>query len=155
MESAKAYASFVEYLALGRDRSLEKLRQKLGKKTVRHFETWSSANDWVTRAADYDAQMAKETMAAQSEANVTEEIEKFRARARDTMIACYSHGLQLLAVLKPAIANIDPMKLKPSETASLTRTAIAAVEAGINGEAVMIGVDRLLESLNGKDNNAL
>lgn len=68
-ESEKAYHVFTAYLALGPDRSHEKVRQKLGKSSgyTRQIEKWSSPFEWSKRAAAYDAAQRAETEQIQSD----------------------------------------------------------------------------------------
>lgn len=67
-ESNKSYAAFQTYLSLGAERSLEKVRQKIGKSKA-ICERWSSRWEWVARATAYDQHMA-EVAQAQREAEV-------------------------------------------------------------------------------------
>lgn len=65
-ETAKAYAAFAEYCALGSGRSLHKLAQKHGENTgktrgiERQYELWSSQHNWQERVKQYDAEKAEE-----------------------------------------------------------------------------------------------
>jgi len=60
-ESSKQYEAFQAYLELGFDRSIRKAANKLSApdnasaEKVRRYELWSSDNEWVRRAAEYDA----------------------------------------------------------------------------------------------------
>jgi hypothetical protein len=56
-ESDKAYAAFALYLSLGPERSLDAVRQKLGK-SARLIQRWSSRWQWVERLAAHSAHLA-------------------------------------------------------------------------------------------------
>ncbi len=74
-ETARAYAAFTKYLALGPERTVrEAYRQFSGRDsaalTAGYFNAWSSANDWVARADAHDTaelERAIERRAAQRE----------------------------------------------------------------------------------------
>lgn len=75
-ETDKAFEWFCRYRDYGADRSLDKVREKYGKKEayVRQLEKWSKNFSWVSRALAFDAYRQKEL---QSESL---EIEKQRKR---------------------------------------------------------------------------
>ncbi|HOX59704.1 MAG TPA: hypothetical protein P5205_09440 [Candidatus Paceibacterota bacterium] len=56
-ESAKAFAAFQEYLAMGPERSLAAVGAKLGKSKVM-MEKWSGKFDWPARVAAHGAHLA-------------------------------------------------------------------------------------------------
>lgn len=68
-ETDKAYSAFVDYMHLGVDRSLDKLRQKYAKSPSykRQLQTWSSQYLWVSRASAYDASQRAEIESMQLE----------------------------------------------------------------------------------------
>src|SRR5688572_30471065 len=68
-ETDKAYKAFTDYIDLGPDRSLDKVRQKLGKSSgyTRQLEKWSSAYEWGTRSSAYDAHQRAEVEQVQSD----------------------------------------------------------------------------------------
>ena len=55
-ESTRAYRAFCVYRDMGADRSLSKVREKLGRKSgyERQLQEWSSNHEWVNRVAAYD-----------------------------------------------------------------------------------------------------
>lgn len=55
-ETDTAYHRFTIYFEMGPERSLEKTRQELGKRSgyLRQLQTWSSKYSWVKRAREYD-----------------------------------------------------------------------------------------------------
>lgn len=67
-ETAIAYKAFGVYRDMGAERSLSKVREKLGRKSgyERQLQEWSSQHGWVERAAAYDRQL-EERMAAEFE----------------------------------------------------------------------------------------
>lgn len=58
-ETAIAYKAFGVYRDMGAERSLSKVREKLGRKSgyERQLQEWSSQHSWVDRAAAYDRQL--------------------------------------------------------------------------------------------------
>lgn len=57
-ETVKAYAAFSLYLGLGPQRSLEAVRQKLGKSKAL-IEKWSRRHAWVERTAIYERHLSE------------------------------------------------------------------------------------------------
>jgi hypothetical protein len=55
-DTDKSYAAFCVYRDMGAQRSLEKLRQNLGKSKAL-MEQWSKAHKWVDRATAYDTHL--------------------------------------------------------------------------------------------------
>ena len=63
-ETDTAYHRFSIYLKLGQKRSLEKVRQELGKTTAykRQLELWSSKYSWVDRCRAYDEHLVLKSL---------------------------------------------------------------------------------------------
>jgi len=59
-DTPKSYAALCDYAAQGPGRSLEKLRQQIGGRSVRWLEQWSSAHHWGVRCSAYDQQAQAE-----------------------------------------------------------------------------------------------
>ncbi len=64
-ETPKARAAFAIYLGLGRDRTLAKTAQAMGKH-IRQIEVWSSAHGWVARAEQHDHAELTDAIAARA-----------------------------------------------------------------------------------------
>lgn len=134
-EGEKAWSAFVEYLELGRDRSLAKLAHELGRKPSykRHLERWSSAHNWVARAAAWDehqrqerrrenAQLAEEAQAAAYDA-LGEALDELAG------LACHSEkpGVRLGAIrLLCDIAGLTGRGVQQTVNVQTTATATAA-----------------------------
>src|SRR5579884_3930561 len=58
-ETPKASAAFLEYAAMGPERSLRKLADKMGT-TLAQLGTWSREHRWQERAMQYDKERAEE-----------------------------------------------------------------------------------------------
>lgn len=82
-ETAKAFAAFADYCALGSARSLPKLAKKHGESTEkarifqRQYEKWSSLYNWQERVKQYDAERAEEKRLKREQAR--EEMEERHA----------------------------------------------------------------------------
>lgn len=68
-ETDKAYKMFLLYLELGHQRTIEKVRFKIGKTTgyTRQLEKWCSKYNWVQRVRDYDDYLATKTIDGKEE----------------------------------------------------------------------------------------
>src|SRR5438094_288699 len=80
-EGDAAGAAYHEYAELGPERSLESLRRKLGKKSVRHLERWSSTFSWVDRCRQHDQAIVARREQARQRA-IEDEAERWAARQK-------------------------------------------------------------------------
>jgi hypothetical protein len=85
------------YERLGPQRSTEKVRQQTGHRSSRLIERWSSAHDWVRRAAAYDA-----AEAAREEAEAAEQRKKARQQRLQVARGARSKGVEALTQLTAA-----------------------------------------------------
>src|SRR6266568_9379648 len=111
-ETPKAYAAFMDYCLLGTSRSLEKLRQKLGRNTayIRVLEQWSSRYQWVKRVTAYDKEQLEDRRHKAQEAvdamntEIAEEAKKLRALAVGHLEYIeHMHGKDAVALWKEAV----------------------------------------------------
>lgn len=101
-ETPRAYAARVEYLTAGAGRSLEKLRQSIGMRSVRYLEVWSTRYRWVEHARRYDETLAG--LAAQDAATkYRAELEEHRTRYAKTGKDLHAVAAALLAQLGRAV----------------------------------------------------
>ena len=124
-ETRKAFACFEVYRnMLPIERSLAKVRQKLGRKTgyIRQLEKWSSKYGWVRRAVEFDAYTDSVRLAGRSQA-IEEMAERQAWQGMILQDAGFRVFLDAEGNLKPLIGDL----LKPS-------TAIRAIEVGVKLE---------------------
>lgn len=87
-ESNRAYAARVKYVTAGPQRSIDKLRDRLGKPPgyERHLQTWSSTYGWVESARQYDdtvAALATQQASQQYLADLEEHRQRYQKTGRD------------------------------------------------------------------------
>jgi hypothetical protein len=96
-ETTKAYTSFVEYLRLGPQRSVEKTAESMGRgwQTCRK---WCERHAWVSRAADYDAHLVSVERVTEEVATKARAIERLRSREsfKDLEHECARRALEHL-----------------------------------------------------------
>jgi hypothetical protein len=141
-EPPRAYAARVAYLTMGPERSLAKVGQQIGKRSVRYLEEWSSRYHWQHHAAQYDQTLA--TLAAQAHTvEYQRAIEQQRAEASKI-------GGELIATGRTLIGEVvrrrDAMEYKPSDLA----VAVKAILAGFDLRAHALDLDKLLPALLGE-----
>lgn len=158
-ERPERYAARVAYIVAGPDRSLEAVRQKIGKRSVRRLELWSSEDDWVGLARQWDDLMVNLRTRATIDA-YRRDLEAHRKKAMDAGRSLFQVGAQLLSQVSTALAN--PRKIEGKDgkiynlhgidlnSASLA-TAARALTAALDLEAHALGVDRLLPTLETDD----
>ena len=65
-DTDKSWAAFCQYRDMGGDRTLEKVRQEIGHRSVRSLEMWSAKHKWVERCRAFDDdELQKESMLLQ------------------------------------------------------------------------------------------
>lgn len=136
-ESAKAHAAKVAYVTMGPQRSLDKLRQQIGKTAayVRQLEAWSSQHDWQATARAWDDQHAA-LVAQHASATYLAEVEEHRQRYQQVGKALYTVAAKLLKRLDNAAA--DPaLELRPTDLGTLTKALTTA--ADLEAHALRLG----------------
>jgi len=129
-ETRKAFACFEVYRnMLPIERSLAKVRQKLGRKTgyIRQLEKWSSKYGWVRRAVEFDAYTDSVRLAGRSQA-LEEMAERQAWQGMILQDAGFRVFLDEDGKLKPLIGD----SLPPS-------VAIRAIEVGAKLERLARG----------------
>ena len=129
-ESAQAFEAFALYRDMGVNRSIRKVARNLNK-AVTTLAEWSTKNEWVKRAAAWDAEqdrIARNELAAEMAAT--------RKRQRKQAQRMQEKGMELLESI-----SIGDAKL--SEIVSL-------LKAGMEQERIAIGdVGEVIEERNG------
>jgi len=138
-ETTLAQTTFMQYQAMGPERSLEKLCILLGKTPgyIRAVERWSSAFHWQERVKAHDLEVAKKQAEEQERARLAADDEKRRKRAeeienmhkRHALIAT-THQASAMNVIKKLI---DDGELTGSTAVSLLRTSVE-MERNARGE---------------------
>lgn len=152
-ETAKAYHAYTLYRDLGITRSLDKAyseylerRQNSGQtaapiRAPRHWQEWSSLNDWTRRAEAYDADLEQKHRKA-AEANHIEELKAFRDRRHAAAKRLNTAFEALIGRVEARVAFPDD---KEGTTAALARAAASIGTAAGEAEAMWLGVDELYQ----------
>lgn len=140
-ESARAHAAKVAYVTMGPDRSLEKARQKSGKKAayVRQLEEWSSQHDWQATARAWDDQQAA-LVAQQASAQYLADLEDHRQRYQQFGKDLFQLARGLMGQCAIALRgrtiidkdgkewHIPAMEMTPTAIAMAMRAGLAAAD---------------------------
>lgn len=127
-ETSRAYEAFTVYRDMGPDRSINKTAQKLSKNRTTIAE-WSARNDWVKRAAAWDAEQDRIARQAQ-----TDEIKKMRKRHADLANA-------MLVKAAKALQRIPEDEIKAGDVSRMVETA-AKLERISRGDSETIVEER-------------
>lgn len=105
-ETSKAFAAFTVYRNMGPERSLDKVRQELGRPSgyTRHLEKWSSEHDWVERAEAYDESIIAEASQQVRDDQVSE-VEEMIDRHQ-------SLTKMVQKILAPAMRYLDSLEIE-------------------------------------------
>jgi len=165
-EGKEAYAAFEEYIKLDADeRGLRLVAQKLGKSSALIMR-WSSRNEWVSRAAAYDAHMAaiRQQEREKRERKWAARREKLREEQLDRELrhadALETKALKLLALNERRVAAKDeqgrPIEFAPAHASEFGKAAdmLKTAREFMRGVLEMpIGVTR--QEVTGKDGGAV
>ena len=104
-ESTKAYEAFCIYRDMGRERSLAKVAEKLGKSETL-ISRWSYTHGWVDRAAKWDDEQERleREIAQREQAKAIREMRKRHAKLAEDMLTKSAKALKRIPVdeIKPA-----------------------------------------------------
>jgi hypothetical protein len=141
-ESARAFRARTEYVMMGPDRSLDKLRQRIGKSAAytRQLEEWSSRYDWGATARAWDDQQAASALHQASEA-YRADLADYRKRYGDMGKALYRSAAKMLRKIN---AKLDDPKTELGAGALLT--ALNAAKTAADLEALALRVENLLNT---------
>lgn len=109
-ETSRAWQAFCVYRDLGPNRSIAKTGEKLGKNRVT-LEQWSSKNEWVKRAAAWDAEQDRIARLEQIEA-----IKKMRKRHAGVAEA-------MIVKAAKALSRIPEDEIKPGDISRMIEAA--------------------------------
>ena len=153
-ESPQAYEAFCAYRDLGAARNVRAVGQKLGKSRAL-MERWSSAHDWVGRAAEYDRYLENEARRAR-EAEHLRTITEFQGRQRRLSAAATEAAIRLYKIANARLEKAEeeeeviPLHLLPRFYASAADMA----KIGTAAEAEALGIDELLRHLDADEEDA-
>jgi hypothetical protein len=136
-ESAKAYQARQEYVLMGAGRSLESVRQRLGK-SKELMERWSSRYGWVDSARAYDEQVSYLTVQDAAEAYRADLLD-YRKRYGDMGKALYGSAAKMLKKINASLDN-GSIPIGPSALLTVLNAAKTAADL----EALSLRVESLL-----------
>jgi hypothetical protein len=148
-ESPKAFASFCVYRDMGPERSFDGVRQRTGKQPwyKRQIERWADRYEWAARASAYDAHMDSVRRGGYEDAERSAACRAYLERVRKSAAEVIAAGQLCLEVASrslKAYRNLPPETLTPGDAAGLIRSGVAAVDYGLNAEAVALGLSETL-----------
>lgn len=103
-EHPARFQARVEYIVAGPDRSLERVRQKIGMRSVRRLEMWSSEDGWGEQARRWDELIVNLRTQAEVDA-YRRDLEAHRKKAMDAGRSLFTVAGRLLQQIDTALAN--------------------------------------------------
>lgn len=146
-ESARAFEAFEVYCELGARRSLELVRQEIGRRSAiktskRHLETWSARWDWVERARAWDEHEAG-LRAAARERKVVEAEERIKDLSPEAVELLFGIASDEAAIANARVAAIKDLLdraqvgKRKQESKITVEGDVADALAGILGRAAL------------------
>jgi hypothetical protein len=154
-ETPRAHAAKVAYVTAGPGRSLDKLRQQIGNRSVRYLEQWSARFDWAATARAWDDQQAAAVARDASDA-YRADLEAHRKVSMDTGKVLHAVASNLLSQVNNALTSPRRIEGKDGKwytlhgvelTSNSLAVASRAMLAALDLQAHALGVDRILTGL--------
>jgi len=161
-ESAKAHRALLDYCGMGPARSMKALLERYVQAPTNAsprpptlswttITTWSHKNDWVKRAAAWDADQERlEKEALRTAINEMAQRQASEGRALQDMAAMLRERLeQFVRVMRPVtvetidengqVVRVIRTEIKPGDAANLLRAVAAVYKTGIDAERLARG----------------
>lgn len=136
-EHPARFQARVEYIVAGPERSLELVRQKIGMRSVRRLEMWSSEDGWGEQARRWDDMLVR--MRTQSEVDAyRKSLVDYRDRYGKMGKAIFEASARLLNRLNQVADKAD---VGPATLGIITNAARMAADL----EALALQIEPLLE----------
>lgn len=158
-ESSRAFEAFTVYRDLGIGRSLdEAYRVDRGhtdsKKSANGTWTnWQTKYSWVERAKAYDAYLLEKARQEREKEHLQELAEYRKALAQSSRLA-FSTSIAMQSLVNERLRKLTPEEREKIATKllpALTRAANDGIEKAMDGWGMALGVDELVEMLDGDD----
>lgn len=157
-ERAERYEARVIYVTMGAARSLEAVRQKIGKRSARRLEMWSAEDHWTDHARQYDDQVAYLTV-QEAAAQYQEDLKSFRVKygkagddlhkVASAMLSLFARYLQGKTIEdKNGVKHVIPAVEMNANTLGQIK---AALQAAADLEALALRVEHLLNNEPGSE----
>ena len=127
-ETTKAYEAFCTYRDMGPSRSLAKVAEKLSK-SEQIMKRWSSANDWVKRAAKWDDEQDRieREIAQKEQAKAIRDMRKRHADLATAMLIKSAKALQRIPDDEIKASDISRMVDVASKLERISRGDVGEV----------------------------
>lgn len=148
-ESAKAYASFCDYLEMGTSRTLEKLAKMQGRASPRWLGEWSTKYHWQERVAAYQAHLDMAGVRAQEEAH-QQALQMYLSKQRTIHAESMSACSRILRIANSVLDDVEQGKIAGFEARDipgLLRAVSQIADSMSASEARILAVDELLRLL--------
>lgn len=147
-ETSKAFAAFCAYRDMGPERSIDRVgRQGGAKRAPGHVDRWARDHRWTERATAYDAYLDSVRRSGHEEAERSAACRAYLERVKKSAAEVIQAGqlcLEIAARSLKAYRDLPPETLTPGDAAGLIRSGVAAVDYGLNAEAVALGLAETL-----------
>ena len=156
-ETPRAFAGFAVYRDLGPGRSLAKAAAAMPNGPgVRVLKSWSPTYRWVERARAFDASADRHRLAAraeataEAEANVIDDLERYRRGQLSIALQLRDAALIMVAQVLQRLQSMGTEEIPVASLPSFIRAAVSVAEASTAAEAQAIGLTELLGILDGE-----
>lgn len=155
-ETPKAHRARIDYVTMGTERSLDKLRQRYGRTTAytRQLELWSSQFGWADSARQYDEQVSYLTVQDAADA-YRASLEAHREKAMTSAKNLMALASGLTRIMGDALTQPRTIKGEDGKTytlhkvvadASTLTTISKALQTALDIEAHALGIDQMEET---------
>lgn len=151
-DTNKSWPAFDAYLAMGQQRSIPKVADKLGYESTRWIKEWSRKHHWQDRVGAWQAEQARKRRAKREEAHqkkledFIEKQERLHAASLEAAIRTLQEANKLLRSIENKEGTFDPSQLP-----SILRAAASVAESASAAQAELLGIDDILDDLDSRE----
>ena len=148
-EPQKAYEAFCVYRDMGKTRTIDRVRDEVGK-TSRHLQTLSYTHNWVKRVDAYDTDqeaIARQILQEENRESYRQKLRKYRQENEEIGNAFRATGIMMLKEVREFARNLKAENIKVNNIANVVRSVETCMTMGDRFLSESLGVEKLLQKM--------
>ena len=148
-EPQKAYEAFCVYRDMGKTRTIDRVRDEVGK-TSRHLQTLSYTHNWVKRVDAYDTDqeaIARQILQEENRESYRQKLRKYRQENEEIGNALRATAVMVLKKFRTFANDLDPKDIKPSNAANIVRAIDTCLTQGDRLLSDSLAIEKLLQQM--------
>jgi uncharacterized membrane protein len=148
-EPQKAYEAFCVYRDMGKTRSIDRVRDEIGK-TSRHLQTLSYTHKWVERVEAYDLDqeaIARQILVEENREAYREKLRRYNKEDEEIGRANRAIAVAGLAKLRKFIDNLDQKDITMRNAHNLAKIVDTCFNRGEHSLNNAYAIDKILQTI--------